>query len=175
MKSRTEQEMFDLILSTARSDERIRAVVLNGSRADPDAKADCFQDYDIVFVVKDVRSFVSDPLWIDRFGELMILQLPTDWYAHPYDYDKGEPFTYLMQFMDGTRIDLTLDTGYIDNGEPAVALLDKDDRLSNLPAPSSSAYCVKAPGRKEYCDCCNEFWWLGPYIAKGLWRKELPT
>lgn len=34
---RSEQEMLDLILDTARQDERIRAVILNGSRANPNA------------------------------------------------------------------------------------------------------------------------------------------
>lgn len=41
---RSEQEMFDLILSTARVDPRIRGVVMNGSRANPDAPKDFFQD-----------------------------------------------------------------------------------------------------------------------------------
>lgn len=35
---RTVDTMLDLILSTARDDERIRAVVLNGSRANPNAR-----------------------------------------------------------------------------------------------------------------------------------------
>ncbi|WP_431602538.1 aminoglycoside 6-adenylyltransferase [Ruminiclostridium papyrosolvens] len=35
---RTEQEMFDLILDVAKADERIRAVYMNGSRANPNNK-----------------------------------------------------------------------------------------------------------------------------------------
>lgn len=34
---RSEEEMFELIIATARQDERIRAVILNGSRANPNA------------------------------------------------------------------------------------------------------------------------------------------
>lgn len=37
VKLRTEQEMFDLIINTAKEDERILAVMLNGSRSDPHA------------------------------------------------------------------------------------------------------------------------------------------
>jgi aminoglycoside 6-adenylyltransferase len=44
---RTEQEMFDLILNIAKKDERIRAVFMNGSRTNPNAVKDIFQDYDI--------------------------------------------------------------------------------------------------------------------------------
>lgn len=51
MKSRTETEMMNLILSTAKEDERVRAVILNGSRANPNLKKDIFQDYDIVYIV----------------------------------------------------------------------------------------------------------------------------
>ena len=52
---RTEKEMIDLIMNT-KEDERIRAVIMNGSRVNPNVKRDCFQDYDIIYVVKDIRS-----------------------------------------------------------------------------------------------------------------------
>lgn len=65
---RSEQEMFDLILTTARQDDRVRAVVLNGSRANPNAKKDVLQDFDIVFIVRELQTFLADPSWIDRFG-----------------------------------------------------------------------------------------------------------
>jgi aminoglycoside 6-adenylyltransferase len=44
---RNESKIFQLILDIAQRDERIRAVILNGSRANPNAKKDIFQDYDI--------------------------------------------------------------------------------------------------------------------------------
>lgn len=45
---RTEKEMYKLIISIAKSDERIRAVYLNGSRTNPNVPKDIFQDYDVV-------------------------------------------------------------------------------------------------------------------------------
>ena len=47
---RSEQEMYDLIVRTAGNDDRVRAVIMNGSRANPNAPRDIFQDYDIVYV-----------------------------------------------------------------------------------------------------------------------------
>jgi aminoglycoside 6-adenylyltransferase len=44
---RTEQEVMDLILNVANSDERIRGVMLAGSRADFSVPKDQYQDYDI--------------------------------------------------------------------------------------------------------------------------------
>ena len=57
---RNEQEMYHLILQTAKEDDRIRAVYLNGSRTNNDAPKDLFQDYDVVYVVKDTIPFVED-------------------------------------------------------------------------------------------------------------------
>ena len=61
---RTEQEMFDLILSVASEDERIRAVYMNGSRTNPNAPKDIFQDYDIVYVVTETLSFINEPIYM---------------------------------------------------------------------------------------------------------------
>jgi len=52
---RTEQEVMELILSVANSDERIRGVMLAGSRADSSVPKDRYQDYDIGFAVTDIK------------------------------------------------------------------------------------------------------------------------
>ena len=69
---RSEQQMLDLILDTAREDDRIRAVILNGSRTSPAAPRDPFQDFDVVYLVTDVAPFRYNYEWIARFGGLMI-------------------------------------------------------------------------------------------------------
>src|SRR5258708_8892078 len=103
---RSESEMPHLIIETAREDDQIRAVIMNGSRANPNAPRDPFQDYDIVYLVKDVAPFWKNLEWIKRFGELMILQMPEDMQDPSPANDGG--FIYLMQFMDGNRIDLSI-------------------------------------------------------------------
>lgn len=50
---RTPETMFALILSVAEADKRIRAVFLNGSRANPKIPRDDYQGFDVVFVVLD--------------------------------------------------------------------------------------------------------------------------
>src|SRR5262245_40029821 len=103
---RSEQEMLELILNTAKNDERIRAVIMNGLRVNPNAPRDIFQDFDIVYLVTNVASFIADPTWINRFGELMILQMP-EAMEDPPPQNNGS-FVYLMKFTDGNRIDLGL-------------------------------------------------------------------
>jgi len=172
---RSEQEMLALILDTARSDDRIRAVIMNGSRANPNAPRDIFQDFDIVYLVTDVASFRDDPGWIKRFGELMILQLPEAMDDPPPQNDGA--FTYLMQFADGNRIDLSLfpldRLAELGEDSLSVLLLDKDGIIQPFPPPSERDYLPKPPTAKAFADCCNEFWWVCPYVAKGLWREEI--
>jgi aminoglycoside 6-adenylyltransferase len=172
---RSEQEMLDLILEAARGDERIRAVILNGSRANPNAPRDIFQDFDVVFLVTDVAPFRHNEEWIERFGEIMILQMPEDMGDPPPSWDGG--FAYLMQFADGNRIDLgiyplaKLEERTRDS--LTVVLLDKDGRIEPLPEANESDYLPRPPAAKAFADCCNEFWWVCPYVAKGLWRREI--
>lgn len=172
---RGEQEMMDLILRTAREDERIRAVMMNGSRANPNAPKDFFQDFDIVYFVNDISPFRQNVPWIDRFGERMILQLPDDMTDPPPENIVS--YAYLIQLADGNRIDLTfypidqLDVREADS--QTVILLDKDGIFPSFPPASDRDYLPKPPTAKAFADCCNEFWWVSPYVAKGLWRDEL--
>ena len=57
MAMRSEREMYELILGYAEQDPRVRGVILNGSRADPNRLLDSFRDYDIVYLVTDVAPF----------------------------------------------------------------------------------------------------------------------
>lgn len=173
---RSEQEMMELIVTTAQNDERIRAVMLNGSRANPNVQGDLFQDFDIVYFVTSVESFTADHSWIDRFGELMIVQMPEAMDDPPPMRDGH--FGYLMQFMDGNRIDLTLfpmaQLQAFEAESLSQMLLDKDGLFPALPPASDSDYLPKPPTAKAFADCCNEFWWVSTYVAKGLWRGEIP-
>jgi len=173
---RSEEEMLALILDTAREDERIRAVVMNGSRANPNAPRDCFQDFDICYFVTDVEPFKYNYEWLKRFGEIMIMQMPEDMEDPPPLQNGG--FVYLMQFSDGNRIDLGLNPlTHVDEivaDSQSIVLLDKDGCIPLLPPGNDSDYLPKPPTDKAFEDCCNEFWWVSVYVAKGLWRQEIP-
>jgi len=172
---RNDQEMYNLILGTAREDERVRAVILNGSRANPNSPHDFFQDYDVIYIVTDVAALKRDPGFIARFGELMIMQLP-DEMADPPPRGEHGSYAYLLQFTDGNRIDLTLyPLAQLDKlwkDSLSILLLDKDGILSPFPPANEGDYLPKPPTAKAFANCCNEFWWISPYVAKGLWRGE---
>lgn len=149
---------------------------MNGSRVNPNVKKDCFQDYDVIYAVKDIRSFTSNHNWIHRFGAIMMVQMPEEMLLVPPDRD-GK-FPYLMQFMDGNRIDLTLApveliNNFVRQDSLSKLLLDKDNCMEGFPPASDKDYLIKKPTEKEFLDCCNEFWWCSTNVAKGLWREEL--
>jgi len=174
-KMRSETEIMELILSVARADDRIRAVLLVGSRANPEVPGDKYQDYDVSFFVSDIKPFYNNPEWVkEKFGEPLIMQMP-EVMRNP---DGDGHFTYLVIFQDGIRVDLSLEfTRYVDDGEPAVTLLDKDEGrgfLPILPPPSGAFWHIKPPSPLDFNSACNNFWWCLNNVAKGIARDELP-
>ena len=69
---RAETEIKNLIVDFGTKNDRVRAILLNGSRANPNARHDKFQDFDIVFLVRQIKSFTDDHLWTDIFGKKLI-------------------------------------------------------------------------------------------------------
>lgn len=174
---RSEAEMMELIMQKAMEDERIRAVAMDGSRANKNAVHDQYSDFDIVYFVTDVREFTKDKSWINYFGDILMVQFSMDWYTHPYDYTGRDTFVYLIQFADGNRIDLSLvDIQNIekekDRDEPRIVLLNKDNFNELIPIASEEAFFIKPPTKMEFNNTCNEFRWLSIYISKGLCREE---
>ena len=182
---RTEQEMFDVILGAAKSDERNRAVYMNGSRANPNAPKDKYQDYDIVFTVTETAPFIEDKRWILNFGNPLIVQEPdfidnaTPWFSEGARHDFTRSYAWLMLFDDGNRVDLGIEI--MDETEKnfpddklTILLLDKDNVLPKIPPPIDEDYYIKKPSNDEFHACCNEFWWCLNNVAKGIARDELP-
>jgi aminoglycoside 6-adenylyltransferase len=178
---RTEQEMTGLIINTAKADDRIRAVYMNGSRVNPNAPKDKYQDYDVVYVVTETASFIADKNWPAVFGNPLIIQEP-DWNDVQTDesaHDFTRRYAWLMLFDDGIRIDLGIEIkeetilNYLED-KMTLALLDKDGILPPIPPPSDEDYCIKKPSPERYAACCNNFWWCLNNVAKGIARDELP-
>ncbi len=170
-----DDDVLQRIVAVAWADPRVRAVVLSGSRADPAAPADAWRDFDVVFVVPDVAPFRADPAWIDVFGERAILQRPDAMFDAAARADGGE--AYLMLFVDGSRIDLTLlpvaAMAAFGHDGPALVLFDRDGVVPAPPAPDAPHHVPEPPTAAAFADVCNEFWWVAPNVAKGLARGEL--
>jgi aminoglycoside 6-adenylyltransferase len=179
-KMRNEQEMMDIILDFAKNDDCIRAVTMEGSKLNKNAPVDKFQDFDIVFIVKDMEKYKSNDNWLDVFGKRIIMQKPEAMPMFPPDWlGKCNKFSYLMTFEDGNKIDLTLVPSdelkyfFEESDSLLKILLDKDNICPSINEPSDIDFHVKKPSEDFVDNCCNEFWHLTIYVTKGLCRNEL--
>lgn len=174
---RSQAEMFALFAGMARDDERIRALFLEGSRANPKIVPDIYQDYDVTFLVTSLDSFLVSDDWLVVFGERAVLQKPEAMALFPPD-PKAIGFSYLMLFHDGVKIDLTLvplahKERYFASDPLIQVLLDKDGLCASVPPPSDGPFWVQRPSAEFFADCSNEFWFVSTYVAKGLLRGQL--
>ena len=163
---RTEPEMLDLILQTAKS-LKVEAVALSGSRTNDQVQKDEFQDYDVVYVVDDLDNLTSDLAWLDSFGIRMIEQ-------HNI---LGNRRLYLMLFQDGNRIDLTLCPKehiqeWVDSEATYIVLEDKKGLFESY-SQNIERYWTSPATETDFEKSCNEFWWVSAYVVKGICRNQL--
>ena len=163
---RTETEMFDVILQTAKV-LQVDAVAMSGSRTNPKAPKDEFQDYDVVYIVEDLDGLMADLSWLDQFGNRLIEQ-------HNI---LGNRRLYLMLFEDGNRIDLTLCPKehlkeWVDSEAGYTVLIDEKG-LFESDSPSPDRFLTSPPNKMDFEKTCNEFWWVSAYVVKGICRKQV--
>ena len=163
---KTEPEMLDIILQTAKS-LNVETVALSGSRTNDQVQKDEFQDYDVVYVVDDLDNLTRDISWLDSFGTRIIEQHNVI----------GDRRLYLMLFQDGNRIDLTLCSKehiqeWVDS-EAGFTVLKDEKGLFEAYLPNPKRYWTAPPSEEEFTASCNEFWWVSAYVVKGIYRKQV--
>ena len=163
---RSEAQMFDLIIQTAKS-LKVEAVAMSGSRTDTKAPKDEFQDYDVVYVVDDLYNLTSDLAWLDQFGNRLIEQYNV----------LGNRRLYLMLFEDGNRIDLTLCPKvhikeWVES-EADFTVLEDPKGLFAPYSPNPQRYWTSPASQIDFEKACNEFWWVSAYVVKGICRKQV--
>ena len=163
---KTETEMFDVILQTAKV-LQVDAVAMSGSRTNPKAPKDEFQDYDVVYLVENFEELISDLSWLDQFGKRVIEQEVT----------LGHRRLYLMLFEDGNRLDLTLcPEDHIQEwleSEADFTVLEDTKGLFETYSPSPDRYWITPASAIDFEKACNEFWWVSAYVVKGICRKQV--
>lgn len=169
---------FDRFIDYCKNYDNVRAVALQGSRVYSKQKIDKYSDYDIIMIVKDINKFTADEDWLLNFGDILIMQKPTDWYNDLYNYSSNKPFTYLVQYDDGNRLDINLfDENNLDmlkNDTEPREVLFKKDRYYWFQSISPDDYMIlKRPSQMEFSHTVNEFYWISLYVAKGIKRKEI--
>ena len=163
---RAETEILNLILQTAKT-LQVKAVAMSGSRTNPKAPKDEFQDYDVVYVVDDLDNLTSNISWLDLFGNRIIEQ------EVALDHRR----LYLMLFEDGNRIDLTLCPKehikeWVDS-EAGFTVLEDPEHLFEPYSQNLERYWTSPATETNFVKSCNEFWWVSAYVVKGICRKQV--
>ena len=163
---RTETEMFDVILQTAKV-LQVDAVAMSGSRTNPKAPKDEFQDYDVVYIVEDLDGLIADLSWLDQFGKRIIEQ----------EVILGHRRLYLLLFEDGNRLDLTLCLKdhiqeWVDSEAGFTVLVDEKGLFESY-FPSPQRFWIHPASETDFEKTCNEFWWVSAYVVKGICRKQI--
>ena len=163
---RTETEMLDLILQTAKN-LKVEAVAMSGSRTDTRVPKDEFQDYDVVYVVENLDELITDLYWIDQFGKRILEQ----------EVRLGHRRLFLMLFEDGNRIDLTLCSKvhikeWVES-EADFMVIEDPKGLFVPHSPTPQRYWTSPASAIEFEKVCNEFWWVSSYVVKGIHRNQL--
>lgn len=163
---RTETEMLDLILQIAKTIQ-VEAITMSGSRTNPKAPKDEFQDYDVVYVVDNLDNLTSDLSWLDQFGKRIIEQ----------EVALDHRCLNLMLFEDGNRIDLTLCPKkhikeWVDSEADYTVLKDEKGLFESY-SPSPKRFWIHPATDTDFKKSCNEFWWVSAYVVKGICRKQV--
>ena len=155
-------------------------MILTSSRAIPHAHTDAFSDYDVILVLREIKSFYEDRAWLETFGPVLAL------YRDPLILDRGlERAAYVTQYESGLKIDFNLwpvelfkriasepqlppefDAGY-------QVLIDKNHLTEGLQPSTYSSYIPKPPTDVQYQTLMEEFFLDTTYVAKFLWRDDV--
>lgn len=180
---RSEEEMLDIILHTARSDDRILAAYLKGSRTNPNVPKDIYRDFDLMYVVKETESFRTNLSWMEPFGRIILKQEQKDAFGYGERFGiqshYEDSYSWLLLFEDGNRIDVGVETlETMQEGRNRnrlfLPLLDKTGCLPKLPPPTDEEFYIRKPTEEKFLGCCNEFYWSLCDTVKGIARDELP-
>jgi aminoglycoside 6-adenylyltransferase len=157
----------------------VRAAILTSTRAATGRPTDEFSDYDVIYVVRDVRAYLQDA-WLGDFGEILNV------YRDPVRQEFGqERFTRVTQYADGLKIDFSicstewlraaaqrtplpaeLDAGY-------AVLLDRDGVAGRLPPFTRTAFLPVRPTEAGFREAVMNFFNNAGYVAKYICRDDL--
>jgi aminoglycoside 6-adenylyltransferase len=174
--------LLDRVVEWAQTDGDVRALVLLGSRARADERADEWSDTDLIVVVPDPLAFLADASWPDRFGTAAIT------FIERTGHGRSER---RVLYSDGTDLDVvpvSIDdarTGLRDSGPLHMLarghriLVDKDRLFDDLPALVEQAAAARdrmndwPPGPVPFENLVGDFWYHAVWSARKLRRGEL--
>ena len=169
-------EIMTNILAWAKSDENIRAIIVNGSSTRPAGASDRFSDRDVQIIAVNRGPLIADDAWIKAIAPI--------WVALYLDNDDGFD-SRLVFFEKARKVDFTIadrsqldamsESGKLDSlyAKGYTVLLDKDGITANLPAVTPLEPHTSRPTATEFVQTVDEFWFEAAHMPTYLFRDEL--
>ncbi|HCQ8731875.1 TPA: aminoglycoside 6-adenylyltransferase, partial [Enterococcus faecalis] len=93
------------------------------------------------------------------------------------DESDGKRYSYLIQFVDGNRIDMSfyeLDylEEYLKSDSLTKLICDKTNRIKEEMVPSDADYLLRSPSSEVVKECIKEFWWQFLNTLKSVARNN---
>ena len=179
---RTEKEILDIVLDTAREDDAVRAVI----RTNLLPIKEYLYSYQFCFIVADVEKYSDEKVFETCFGKRVLLYRGDKNYPEMFLNTKA----HLMVFEDGITLVINImdkDTflsrfnreNSYENvwiGDTYQKILDKDNILPEIERlEETQTIFTDTPTKEIFDNACNEFWWVMKTFAEYTLRKELPS
>ena len=169
-------KIFEKVVTWAETEDAVRVIIIEGSRARHDHSVDQFSDYDLNLYVTDVAQFTMSDTWIKQISPIWAMEKESEpdgissrlvLFEGGYDIDfKLLPTTLLRTYVDQQTLPDDYHRGY-------KVVLDKDGITSQLPQPGYTAILKKKPSEEEFLYAVNVFWFELFHLVKYLHRQEL--
>ena len=155
------EQIQSYITTFAQSDERIRAVLLQGCRAA--GVHDEYSGYNLLFVVdsvKSVKALLKNTNWLNGLYDTVALRKTT-----------GDSIATL--YNNGLSLQVRLrETKAVNINEPTLVWLDKDEKYNDIILPEPMPTMVT---RDTFDGLCQTFWWELAGVTTAICRQELPA
>ncbi|MGL4696395.1 aminoglycoside 6-adenylyltransferase [Enterococcus larvae] len=174
---RMQDETMEQLTAFFEENSDLKVFGMNGSRTNKNIPLDRFKDYDVVFFTDEVLKYKNDSTFLSDFGEILLFTEPEIDASDPL-FPENEGYIYLVQYTDGTRIDIQfrmvdkLDA-YLKEDSLTQIIGDKEGRVTSMSTPSDSDYWLKQPTQSAYEQSIKEFWWEFNNTLKATLRGEL--
>lgn len=162
----------NILLDIGRKTENIRLMLMTGSRVNPLASRDRYEDYDIIYGAKDPKALLEDPSFLEDLDPIFI-------YSENYKpYNKAkESVNFKVLTSWQTKVDIEIipleDLDRVLTNNTLLSLvMDKDNLIKKLPLASDISYRVMRPTKNEFEMAVYEFFAGVLDLLPYLYRKS---
>lgn len=177
---RSEKDILNLLHTFFNQNDDLLVFLMNGSKINVNIPDDKFKDFDVVFFTSDSAKYMGNSEFIKKyFGEILLMTEPFNPFNLELFKDESDNtrYSYLIQFIDGNRIDMSfyeLDflEEYLKSDSLTKLICDKTNRIKEEMIPSDADYLLVYPSSEVVKECIKEFWWQFLNALKSIARNS---